>query len=128
MIPNVGEVDNLTKSTAEELTLKLASNDPASSEALTVASFTEVAGGGYASKSLPTSERTIVAGDPSTCTYPVKNFTFTGATNAPGVVYWYYIVNGAGVLKGCERFPSGVLPYTPVAGAQINITPTLKHS
>lgn len=128
MIPNVGETDNLDKVTNETLTLKLFSNNITPAEANTAANYTEVAGGGYAAKSLLVGNRTIVAGDPSTCTYPVQNFTFTGVTDAPGTIYGYFIVNGAGVLKGVERFPAGVVPFTPVVGAQINVTPILKHS
>ena len=125
MIPNVGEIDVLTKYTEETLTMKLFSNNVTPGETDTAATYTEVVGGGYGNKSLVVGDRTIVGGAPSSCAYPLQNFTFTGPTNAPGTIYGYFIVNGSGTLKGVERFPSGVLPFTPVAGAQINITPKL---
>lgn len=127
MISNVGETDALDKYTNEVLTLKLYSNDITPSETDTAATYTEVSGGGYSTISLPTSDRTIVANNPSTCTYPQKTFTFTGAPSQPNA-RGYYIINASGVLKGSERFPSAVQPFAPVAGSTVKITPILKAS
>lgn len=127
MISNVGEVDALDKYTNEVLYLKLYSNNLVPGETDTAASYTEVTGGGYAQKTLATADRTIVAGNPSTCTYSLQTILFTSAPTVP-TVYGYFIVNGAGTLKGSERFPEVILPFTPVADGRVDIIPTLKAS
>lgn len=124
MISNVAEIDILDKYTNETLYLRLYSNDITPSETDTAASFTEVSGGGYDEIELLAAERTITGGNPSSCVWPLKTFTFTGAITATNL-YGYYIVDGAGLLKGAERFPGAVVPFEPSAGREINITPKL---
>lgn len=129
MIPNVAEViaaQNFL--TAGNLTLKLFSNNVTPAEGDTASSYTEVAGGGYVSKTLSNSSWTITAGDPTKGTYAAQDFSFTGPTNAPGTIYGYFLVDGSNVLRGSERFGAGVVPFNPVLGSLIRITPKLQVS
>lgn len=128
-VPNVGEVIAAQKYlTLENLTLKLFSNNVTPAEGDTAATYTEVTGGGYASKTLALGSWTIVAGDPTTGTYAAQDFAFTGATTGPGTIYGYYLVDGSNVLRGSERFGASVVPFNPVNGSLIRITPKLQVS
>lgn len=124
-VPNIGEGQVLRKLLNQALTLKLYSNDVTPAEGDIAALYTEVAGGGYASKSLAYADWVFTEDDPSDATYPIQIFTFTGPTNAPGVVYGYYIVDSSDNLIGVERFPALVLPFTPAGGSIIRITPVI---
>jgi hypothetical protein len=128
LVPNVGEVQALTKWLNQTLTLKLYSNNLTPAEGDTAASYTEVAGGGYASKSLTFANWTIgtAAGVTSAQYTPAQDFTFTGVTNAPGTVYGYYIVDGSNNLLWSERFSESFLPFEPVANSLIRVTPRIE--
>lgn len=104
----------------QTLTLKLYSNNVVPASGDTAASFTEVAGGGYASKSLTFANWTIAL---AIATYLARDFNFTGATDAPGTVYGYFIVDSAGVLYQAERFGSVL---SPVNGSLIRVTPKMQ--
>ncbi len=112
----------------ENLSLRLYSNNYIPVEGSTLASFTEVTGGGYAAKTLAAGGWTTTAGDPSFGTYAQQTFTFTGATGGPGTIYGYYIVDTSNVVRWAERFPGSVVPYTPVANSSIRITPRFEAS
>lgn len=107
----------------DDLVLKLYSNDLTPTKTDTAASFTEVAGGGYADIQLPMGGWIITAGTPNQGVQAQKTFSFTGATNAPGTIYGYYVVDSDGVLRWSERFADTVLPFTPIAGSTVKITP-----
>ena len=129
VVPNVGEVLALEKYLEEEdLTLKLYSNNVVPAESNTAASFTEVSGGGYASKTLDKDNWTITSGAPSFGSYAAQDFTFTGVTDAPGTIYGYYVVDAANVLRWAERFSESVVPFEPVNGSLIRITPRFEAS
>lgn len=129
MFPNVAEVLLLEQFLeAEDLTLKLFSNNVTPAEGDTAATYIVVAGGGYANIVLDKDLWTITGNDPSDGTYAAQDFTFTSVTNAPGTIYGYYIVDAANVLRGAERFDAGVVPFTPVNGSLIRITPRLQVS
>lgn len=130
VVPNVGEVRALEYYLeSEDLTLHLYSNNVIPGEADTVATYTEVAGGGYILQTLDKDEWTIVAGAPSAGTYNFTvDFDFTAVTTAPGTIYGYYVKNAAGVLCWAERFPAGVVPFTPVAGSLIRFIPQFQAS
>lgn len=123
MIPNVGEIKNLQKILNQNISLKLFSNNVVPAETDTIGSYTEVSGGGYAAKTLAYANWVITGGAPTRAVYPAQDFTFTGATGAPGTIYGYYLVDADGELMGSERFDAGVVPFTPVAGSLIRITP-----
>lgn len=129
VVPNVGEQVVLQDYLQDgPLTLKLYSNNYTPVEGSTAASFTEVSGGGYVAKTLAAIGWTITPADPSFATFIAQVFGFTGPTNAPGTIYGYYIVDASNVVRWAERFPSAVVPFTPIAGSSINITPRLECS
>jgi hypothetical protein len=127
-VPNVGEAQVLAKLLNQAITLRLYSNNMTPAEGDVIGSYTEVAGGGYAAKSLSYANWSIVEGDPTSAEYAMQVFTFTGATNAPGTVYGYYITDADSKVIGAERFPEAVLPFTPAAGSVIRITPIIAVS
>jgi hypothetical protein len=124
LVPDVGEVAALQKWLNQNLTLKLYSNNKIPAEADTAASYTEVTGGGYSSKTLTFG--TWIIGSDGIATYIAQDFTFTGTTVAPGTVYGYFIVDGSNVLLWAERFPASVLPFSPNVGSLIRITPRIQ--
>lgn len=125
IVPDLAELDALTKILTPALTIKLFSNNYVPGPLSTAANFTEVAGGGYASKPLTFANWVIVSGTPSIATYnAVQTWTFTGVTNAPGTVYGYYVVRDSdNLLMWAERFTVGAVPAVPVLGSVIAITP-----
>lgn len=127
VIPNVAEVAVLNFFlTTEDLFLRLFSNNVTPSETSTAASFTQVAGGGYSQITLDKDDWTVTSGDPTFAVQAQKTFAFTGATTAPSTIYGYYVVNAAGVLQWAERFPGANVPFTPIAGSSIKITPRME--
>lgn len=110
------------------LSLRLYSNDYTPVEGSTLASFTEVAGGGYTPKTLTAGGWTVTAGDPSFGTYAQQIFNFTGATNAPGTIYGYFILDPSNVVRWAERFPGANVPFTPISGSSIKINPRFEAS
>lgn len=129
VMPNVGEVlalKNLLGHTAADtpLKLKLFSNDRTPASGDTAASYTEVAGGGYANVSFTGASWTVTAGSPSTASYAAQTFTFTGTTTAPGTIYGYYVTNNTGILLWAQRLTSP--PFTPaVNGDSVVVTPQI---
>lgn len=125
IVPDVAEVDALTKILTPNLTIRLYSNNVVPIGTSVTASFTEVAGGGYAAKPLVFATWVITAGTPSIAAYPIQTWNFTGATNAPGTIYGYYVTRDSdNLLMWAERFAPGVVPYVPGVGSIITVTPT----
>lgn len=127
VVPEVGEALMLTAIVSyKALTLKLYSNNYTPVDGSVAGDFTEVAGGGYADIDLSAASWTIGGGAPGVAVYnSFQNFQFTGATNAPGTVYGYYLINSDGVLIWAERFPADDVPFTPVNGSLISVKPRL---
>jgi|SRR5215467_4360497 len=125
VVPNQLEVEILTNLLNTAITLRLYGNNATPAAGSTAASFTEIAGGGYAAKALTFANWVITAGDPSTAQYnAVQQFIFTGVINAPGTIYGYYVTrNSDGHLLWAERFAAALVPFAPIAGSQINILP-----
>lgn len=129
IVPNVGEVKALELYLkSENLFLRLYSNNVTPGESDTIATYTQVSGGGYAQKTLTAASWTVSSGNPSSGLYAAQDFEFTGATDAPGTVYGYYVVDGSNILRWAERFPEGVLPFSPVLGSLIRVTPRFEAS
>lgn len=124
-IPNVAEVALLTSYLYPSLTIKLYSNDITPAETDSAATYNVVTGGGYADLTLTYANWVITGGDPSSAVYPAIQFTFTGPSAAPSTVYGYYILDSGNVLRGSERFPESVVPFYPITGSIIRITPKL---
>lgn len=103
-----------------DLTLHLFSNNVTPAEADTAAAYTEVSGGGYASKTLTGASWTVTTGAPSEMSYAEQTFTFT---SVPGTatVYGYMVKRGA-TLLWAERLPAA--PFTvAAAGDEVRVTP-----
>lgn len=124
VVPDILEIETLNAILGPVLTLRLYSNNKVPAAGDSAASYTEVAGGGYASLPLLFGTWSITAGSPSTGQYTLQQWTFTGVTNAPGTIYGYYVIrNSDGKLMWAERFPAASLPFSPVAGSIIRIIP-----
>ena len=129
VVPNEAEVLALAAwagktASATPWTLKLFSNNVTPGSGDTAATYTEVAGGGYANFNLTAASWTITANAPSSMTHPAHTFSFTGATNAPGTIYGYYIVDANNKIVVAERLASP--PFTPsVNGDSVTVTPTI---
>jgi len=127
IVPNSREVDILTNFLTPALTLRLYGNNATPSATSVAGDFTEIAGGGYASKSLTFANWTITGGAPSIALYnSTQAWTFTGAINAPGTIYGYYIIETvSGALKYAERFSAGVVPFSPINGSIVKVLPRI---
>lgn len=127
VIPNAGELLVLQYYLQTvALTLKLYSNDYTPVEGTTTAAFTEVTGGGYTPKTLNIGDWILSASDPSNGVYSQQTFSFTGPTTAPGTIYGYYVIDNLGVTRWAERFPGANIPFTPINGSRIRLTPRLE--
>lgn len=125
IVPTVGENEILNKFLNQSLTLKLYSNNRIPAAGDTASSYTEVTGGGYANFALVFGTWVVSGG---IATYVAHDFTFTGATGAPGTIYGYFVVNGSGVLCWAERFSESVVPFTPTNGSVIRVTARIQAS
>lgn len=125
IIPDVLEVEILTEKLTPALTIRLFSNNITPVGGTTAAAFTEVTGGGYASKPLTFANWTITAGDPSVASYNSnQQWDFTGVTGGPGTIYGYYVTrNSDGKLMWSERFAPAIVPFVPVAGSVVRVLP-----
>jgi len=108
-------------------TLKLFATDVTPVDTHTAGSYTEAAGGGYASKTLTNGSWTVTTGnDPSDATYAQQTITFTGALTTNPNVYGYFVVDADGVLIYAEKLTA---PFTPANnGDNIKITPKFQLS
>lgn len=128
-IPNVEEQRIGENYVSNGVSIRLYSNNYTPVEASTLANFTEVSGGGYSAVSLAGNSFTWTPGDPTVGEAPEQEWVFTGATTAPGTIYGYYLVDlVTGLYIGGERFAGAILPFTPVAGSTIRLTPTVQVS
>lgn len=108
------------------LTLKLFATNVTPVDTHTAGSYTEAAGGGYASKTLTNGSWTLTTGnDPSDVVYAAQTFTFTGALTTNATIYGYYVVDAAGTLI----FAEAVTSFTPANnGDNLAITPKFQLS
>lgn len=109
---------------AQALTLRLYSNSKMPQPPDTLASYVEVAGGGYAAVALNPASWTTTEGQPSVALYnAVIEFIFTGPTVAPTTVVGYYITTPDDVVLLAESFDAALTPFVPFAGGRIQIRP-----
>lgn len=127
IIPNVIEVAILTAQLTPAHTLRLYGNNATPSGVSVAADFTEIAGGGYANKPITFANWTITGGAPTVALYnATQSWVFTGPINAPGTIYGYFITKDSdGTLLLAQRFASGVVPFTPIAGSSVRVTPRI---
>jgi hypothetical protein len=130
VVPDQGEdimLQNIVnKAAAQNLVLKLYTNNITPSESDTEATYIEASGFGYSAITLSgLSWNTVVRGDPSYIDYPKQAFNFTGAL---GNVYGYFMVQlSTGFLVYAERFTGA--PFNIVNnGDKIEITPKIELS
>lgn len=125
VIPNVQEVEVLTNRLNTPLTLRLFGNNVTPNGGTTAAAFTEISGGGYANKALIFAGWGITAGDPSIAVYSTtQEWVFSAILDPPGTIYGYYITrNSDGLLLLSERFPSALVPFSPIAGSIVRVLP-----
>ncbi len=124
VVPDSAELIVLSLFLAEDVTLKLYSNDqePAADDVL--ADYTEVAGGSYAAKTLAALSWTIATSSgQAVATYALQTWTFSGVTDSPGTVYGYFVIRGTDLLWA-ERFNTED-PLEPALNDTINVTPRL---
>lgn len=127
VVPDNREAEILGVMLNVALTLRLYSNNRTPAGTDVTADYTEVSGGGYAAKALTFANWDITEGDPSIALYDtVQQWDFTGATAAPSTIYGYYVTRDTdGKLMWAERFPAGSVPFTPVNGSIIRVTPRI---
>lgn len=107
------------------LTLKLYSNNRTPGLTDVAGDYNEVSGGGYSDEALVAASFTVTPGNPSQAIYNAfVEWTFTGATDAPGTIYGAYIVDGNGVLISAELFDGG--PFIPGNGDIIKYKPRIQ--
>lgn len=125
IVPNAQEVEVLTARLTNPLTMRLYGNDVTPNGSTTVAAFTEITGGGYATKPLILANWGITAGDPSVAIYnAIQTWTFTGVIDPPGTIYGYYVTRDSdGLLMWSERFPAANVPFSPVNGSLVRVLP-----
>jgi hypothetical protein len=129
VVPDAVEVIILQLFLNTPLTLRIFGNDATPGPASTAASFTEIAGGGYAGKALTYAGWGFTPNAPSVALYAKQTWIFTGPINAPGVIYGYYVTrNSDGILLWAERFPPAVVPFTPILGSVAEVTPRFTGS
>ncbi len=124
IVPNVGEIAIARRFLNQALTLKLFSNNVIPSESDDSNTYVEVSGGGYVAKSLD--YNTWVISSNAVCTYPSQDFSFTAATDSPGTVFGYYIIDPNGTPLWAERFPTTILPFVPLNDTLIQVTPRIQ--
>ena len=128
LVSNNGEGDALAaivgKAAAENLVLRLYTNDITPAEADTAASYTEATFTGYAAITLTAANWTVTEGAPSNASYAQQTFT-SSADQTPQSVYGYYFTRvTSGRIAWAERFPAG--PYVIANnGDNIKVTPVL---
>jgi len=127
LVVDVGEVDFLNQILNRTLHLHLFSNNHTPGATDTVASLTEVTGGGYALISLLFANWVVTSGPPAVALFDsFQSFNFTGVTGGPGTIYGYYITTSDNLtLLWEERFDPADVPFTPVNGSLIRVKPRL---
>lgn len=128
LVPNVGENIALSylvgKTTVvRDLVYRLFATNVTPAETDTAATYTEAAGGGYASKTLAGASWTITNGAPTEAAFAQQTWTFTGPLTTNGTVFGYYATRLTdNDLVLAETFSS----FTPAAnGDQVLLTPKI---
>jgi hypothetical protein len=126
LVPNVGENIALSylvgkTTTVRDLIYRLFATNVTPAETDTAGSYTEAAGGGYASKTLTGASWTVTNGAPTDASYAQQTWTFTGALTTNATIYGYYVTRVTDAdLVLAETFTS----FTPANnGDQILLTP-----
>lgn len=128
LVPNVGENIALSylvgkTTTVRNLIYRLFATNVTPAETDTAGSYTEAAGGGYASITLTGASWTVTNGAPTEAAYAQQTWTFTGPLTTNPTVYGYYVTRATDAdLVLAETFTS----FTPANnGDQILLTPKI---
>src|SRR5687768_10807464 len=129
VFPDVGEnlaLEMITnKTAAQNLVLRLYTNNVTPGESDTAGTYTEASGGGYSAITLTGSS--WGAASAGSIAYAQQTFTFS---SVPGTatMYGYFVTQAtSGTLLYAERFTGA--PFTIAnAGDQVKITPTITAS
>ena len=126
-VPDAGELNLLKRSlgvsTNGDQTIKLFTNDYTPVAGSVAASFTEMSGLGYASKTLTAGSWTVTTiSNVASGTYAQQTWTFTAGSSQ--VVYGYFVIDASGVILFAERFAS---PPTipPIIKEKLQLTSAL---
>lgn len=106
-----------------DLIYRLFATNITPAETDTAGTYTEAAGGGYASKTLTGASWTVTPGAPTSASYAQQTWTFSGALTTNTTVFGYYVtrVTDADLILA-EAFTS----FTPANnGDLINLTPAI---
>jgi hypothetical protein len=110
-----------------DLTLRLFVTDITPSDSDSASDYTEATGGGYAAKTLLSSNWTVdIYESIARAVYANQVFTFTGPLATNPSIYGCYVTDADGVLVFAEKAPS---PYTPLVNDDFYIVvPSFKLS
>lgn len=125
-VPSQQENEVVTTILTPNMTIRLYSNDKTPAAGDVASDYTEVTGGGYINKAITFAGWSIssVGISPCVASFSPQTWVFTGPTGAPTTVYGYYVTRDSdGKLMWAERFPSGSLPFNPIAGSKIVVLP-----
>lgn len=128
IVSNALRMEKLNQIINVAMTLRIFGNNVIPNAVLdTAISYNEISGGGYSNRPLASSGWTVTPGNPATAVFEsTQEWTFTGAVDAPGSIYGYYITrNTDGMLVLAERFPSGLVPFEPEDGSVIRVLPKI---
>lgn len=128
LVPNVGENIALSyligkTTTVRDLIYSLFATNVTPAETDTAGTYTEAAGGGYASKTLTGASWTVTNGAPTEAAFAQQTWTFTGPLTTNPTVFGYYVTRVTDAdLVLAETFTS----FTPTNnGDQILLTPKI---
>lgn len=127
IVPNPVVTTALNNIITPNLTIRLYGNAWTPSDSDSVSAYNEISGGGYTNYPLTNPNWVITSGSPITATYNTAMvWNFNGIINAPGSIYGYFVTSNIdGSLVWAEEFPSGVIPFQPISGSVITVTPLI---
>lgn len=129
VVPDAAEVRALQLILTLPLTLRIFGNNATPGPLSTAASFTEISGGGYVNVPLVLAGWSFTPNAPSYALYAKQSWTFTGAIDVPGTIYGYFVTRDSdGLLMWAERFPVAAVPFTPIVGSLVEVTPRFTGS
>jgi hypothetical protein len=125
VVPDTLEREVLDDIFSENMTLRLFGNNVTPDSDSQTADFNEISGGGYVSNPLLSANWLEVNGNPSYNVYnSTQEWVFTDPIDAPGSIYGYYVTRDVdNKLMWAERFPSAVVPFSPINGSIIKVLP-----
>ena len=127
IVPKAYLIEVINEVLADAMTIRLFGNNKTPAPGDSASGYIEIAGGGYANKPIIPANWAV---DSTTNDFPQATYsttqlwTFTGAINAPGTIYGYYITrNSDGLLLMAERFSPATVPFAPENGSQARVLP-----